>query len=54
MNFAIEFSKLFLDSQEKAEDIQSRINLHNNYIGRMVIQNEYQLETIFLHFQQFD
>lgn len=36
MNFAIEFSELFLDSQEKAGDIQSKINLHNNHVGRMV------------------
>lgn len=36
MNFGIEFSELFLDSMEKAGDIQSKINLHNNHVGRMV------------------
>lgn len=36
MNFGIEFSELFLDSLEKAGDIQSKINLHNNHVGRMV------------------
>lgn len=37
LNFGIEFSELFLDSREKAGDIQSKINLHNNHAGRMVI-----------------
>lgn len=37
MDFGVEFSTLFLDSREKAEDIQSKINLHNNKAGRMVI-----------------
>lgn len=36
MNFGIEFSELFLDSMEKAGDIQSKINLHNNNVGRIV------------------
>lgn len=36
MNFGIEFSELFLDSREKAGDIQSKINLHNNRVGRLV------------------
>lgn len=37
LDFGIEFSELFLDSREKAGDIQSKINLHNNHAGRMVI-----------------
>lgn len=37
MNFGIEFSELFLDAHERAADIQSKINLHNNHVGRMVI-----------------
>jgi len=36
MDFGIEFSELFLDAREKAEDIQSKINLHNNNAGRIV------------------
>lgn len=39
MDFGIEFSTLFLDSREKAGDIQSKINLHNNHAGRMVMEN---------------
>jgi wingless-type MMTV integration site family, member 10 len=38
MDFGVEFSELFLDSREKAGDIQSQINLHNNHAGRMVSQ----------------
>lgn len=37
MDYGIEFSKIFLDSKEKAAgDIQSQINLHNNNAGRLV------------------
>jgi wingless-type MMTV integration site family protein 10 len=36
IDFGIEFSELFLDSREKAGDIQSQINLHNNKVGRVV------------------
>ncbi|KAJ8975527.1 hypothetical protein NQ317_012037 [Molorchus minor] len=36
LRYGIKFSKLFLDSREKAEDINSKINLHNNQVGRMV------------------
>lgn len=36
IDFGIEFSELFLDSREKAGDIQSQINLHNNKVGRLV------------------
>lgn len=36
IDFGIEFSELFLDSREKAGDIQSQINLHNNKVGRTV------------------
>jgi hypothetical protein len=36
INFGIEFSELFLDTREKAGDIQSQINLHNNKVGRLV------------------
>lgn len=36
IDFGIEFSELFLDSREKAGDIQSQINLLNNEFGRLV------------------
>lgn len=36
MNFGVDFSELFLDTREKAGDIQSQINLHNNHVGRLV------------------
>ncbi|XP_055918641.1 protein Wnt-10b [Eupeodes corollae] len=39
MDFGVEFSKLFLDCREKAGDIQSKINLHNNHAGRMAVSN---------------
>ncbi|KAJ6649153.1 Protein Wnt-10b [Pseudolycoriella hygida] len=43
LNFGIEFSELFLDSREKAGDIQSKINLHNNHAGRMAVANNMQI-----------
>lgn len=39
IDFGVEFSKLFLDSREKAGDIQSQINLHNNQAGRLAVMN---------------
>lgn len=42
MNFGIEFSELFLDALEKAGDVQSKINLHNNRVGRMVKNSNVQ------------
>lgn len=36
IDFGIEFSEMFLDVREKAGDIQSQINLHNNKVGRIV------------------
>jgi wingless-type MMTV integration site family, member 10 len=43
MDFGVEFSELFLDSREKAGDIQSQINLHNNRAGRMAVANNMQV-----------
>lgn len=36
LDFGLEYSRLFLDCQEIAGDLQSRINLHNNQVGRLV------------------
>lgn len=36
IDFGIQFSKMLLDSREKAKDIRSRINTHNNQVGRNV------------------
>lgn len=43
MDFGVEFSELFLDSREKAGDIQSQINLHNNQVGRLAVRNNMQV-----------
>lgn len=32
----MEFSRQFLDTRERAGDIQSMVNLHNNQAGRLV------------------
>lgn len=37
LEYGMEFSRHFLDSREKAGDIQSTVNLHNNQAGRLVI-----------------
>ena len=52
MDFGIEFSEMFLDSREKAGDIQSQINLHNNQVGRLVSQKYFYL-IVFLKLKQF-
>lgn len=36
VKYGMDFSKQFLDSLEKAGDIQSTVNLHNNRAGRLV------------------
>ncbi|XP_049306491.1 protein Wnt-10b [Bactrocera dorsalis] len=43
MDFGVEFSKLFLDCREKAGDVQSKINLHNNNAGRIAVSNHMEL-----------
>lgn len=36
LDYGMEFSRQFLDTREKAGDIQSTVNLHNNRAGRLV------------------
>lgn len=48
MDFGVEFSKLFLDCREKADDIQSKIHLHNNQAGRMVCKSFHSLHGIYV------
>lgn len=43
IDFGIEFSELFLDSREKAGDLQSQINLHNNKVGRVVSESHLKI-----------
>ncbi|XP_018580255.1 protein Wnt-10a [Anoplophora glabripennis] len=44
LHYGVKFSKIFLDSREKAEDIHSKINLHNNQVGRMAVSNNMQVK----------
>ncbi|CAH1176108.1 unnamed protein product [Phaedon cochleariae] len=44
LHYGMKFSKMFLDSREWSEDIQSKINLHNNKVGRMAVSNNMQLK----------
>ncbi|XP_072378892.1 protein Wnt-10a [Diabrotica undecimpunctata] len=43
LRYGLKFSKMFLDSREKAEDMQSKINLHNNQVGRIAVSNNMNL-----------
>lgn len=36
LKYGIKFSKMFLDKKDKAMDIHSKINIHNNNVGRLV------------------
>lgn len=42
LEYGMEFSRQFLDTREKAGDIQSTVILHNNQAGRLV-------STVFLN-----
>ncbi|XP_031847560.1 wnt oncogene analog 10 [Nomia melanderi] len=37
LDYGMEFSRQFLDTRERAEDIQSTVNLHNNQAGRLAV-----------------
>ncbi|XP_011299177.1 protein Wnt-10b isoform X2 [Fopius arisanus] len=43
LEYGMEFSRQFLDSREKAGDIQSTVNLHNNQAGRLALANNMQI-----------
>lgn len=43
MDFGVDFSEMFLDSRDKASDLQSKTNLHNNRAGRKAVSNNMQL-----------
>ncbi|KAL0107924.1 hypothetical protein PUN28_014886 [Cardiocondyla obscurior] len=43
LEYGMEFSRQFLDTQEKAGDIQSTVNLHNNQAGRLALANNMQM-----------
>ncbi|XP_021917658.1 protein Wnt-10a [Zootermopsis nevadensis] len=43
LDYGVDFSKSFLDSREKAGDIQSQINLHNNQAGRLAVATNMQV-----------
>lgn len=36
LQYGVKFSRKFLDSKEKEPDIHTKINLHNNQVGRLV------------------
>lgn len=41
VKFGIKFSKMFIDGREKGDDLQSRVNRHNNEVGRRVSTNHH-------------
>ncbi|XP_012540151.1 protein Wnt-10a [Monomorium pharaonis] len=43
LEYGMDFSKQFLDTQEKAGDIQSTVNLHNNQAGRLALASNMQM-----------
>ncbi|EFN88872.1 protein Wnt-10a [Harpegnathos saltator] len=43
LDYGIEFSRQFLDTREKAGDIQSTVNLHNNQAGRLAVAKNMQV-----------
>lgn len=43
LEYGMDFSRQFLDTKEKAGDIQSTVNLHNNQAGRLAVASNMQV-----------
>ncbi|XP_050583916.1 protein Wnt-10b [Bombus affinis] len=43
LDYGMEFSRQFLDTRERAGDIQSMVNLHNNQAGRLAVASNMQV-----------
>lgn len=43
LQYGVKFSRRFLDAKDKNPDIHSNINLHNNQVGRMVSESNYNV-----------
>ncbi|XP_076177957.1 wnt oncogene analog 10 [Ptiloglossa arizonensis] len=43
LDYGMEFSRQFLDTRERAGDIQSTVNLHNNQAGRLAVASNMQV-----------
>lgn len=46
LEYGMDFSRQFLDTNEKGGDIQSTVNLHNNQAGRLVNKIYYYIYLI--------
>nr|ALL53299.1 Wnt10 ligand [Thamnocephalus platyurus] len=44
VEYGVKFSRSFLDVKEKAKDMQSQINLHNNQAGRLVVSHNTEMK----------
>lgn len=44
IHYGIKFARMFLDRREKVQDIQSKVNLQNNKVGRLMVKNKMQIK----------
>ncbi|XP_065164211.1 protein Wnt-10a [Atheta coriaria] len=44
LQFGIKFTKALLDNRDNASDLQSRVNSHNNQVGRVAVANNMQVQ----------